>query len=381
MEEEGNAYVAMEKEGAISEKMRRLKQTRGGAKAEFTRRENELKELLRDNDVTAVRRASDGLSTAMDRFRLSHFEFMRLLVEEPEKEESQSYLDEVEKKFPLMQEEVKTYLEHAGAAQGVGAKAASEIACSVTSSRRTTSSMGSSRAKAAAAAKKAILLAEASTLKAQQKLDEDEMELRRRRDKGEKELVRRREDEERQFQQRREEEEMQLRQRRETLRLETEISKAAAEEEAWANAEREEDPTNVHPSDRGVLDVSGTSLTRERLSEKAVGLTSVHLAEQRGPEPKSTLLNKEKHAFIVSWADNVEAGASPEAAGMQRSPPQMSKLNPHAEEWEERRDNRSMVVEEGASESRTLNEEFMRTMSRDMMQLPTAELMTFDGDR
>ena len=86
MEAEGNAYITMEKEGVVLEKMRHLKQTRGGgAKAEFTKGWNEVRELLRGYDVTAVSRAADGMYAAMNKFRCSCEEYSRLLVEETER--------------------------------------------------------------------------------------------------------------------------------------------------------------------------------------------------------------------------------------------------------------------------------------------------------
>ena len=153
MSEGGNAYVAMEKEGAVLEKIRHLKQIRGGAKGEFTKKANELTELLEGHDGDAVWQAAEDLSTNMVALRALHLEFFSLLVDESEKEDAEGYLDEVKRKFSLMQEEAKSYLERADAEKAVRAKAGVEIAHSIAGSR-TSLSTTSSKARATAAAKR-----------------------------------------------------------------------------------------------------------------------------------------------------------------------------------------------------------------------------------
>lgn len=262
-------------------------------------------------------------------------------------------------------------------AESDNAKATSEVAYSIANSRRSTSSTSSYRARAAAA-RRASLMAEASAQSAQHKLEEDEMEQRRRHEK----------------------EEMEIRQRRQTLQLEIEIAKAAAEEEVWAQAEIEEGMMNAqasvallskngsldrennqtaHPEDNGP-DLRGISTSQWSLGELSRNNGTVS-------DINNALFTSEKHANIVSWAENVEVGTPPEDRDI-HGQAQSSELNPLAREWVAKQDN-SPVVGSGCGNERTPNEEFMRTMFRDrlqqqkildMMQLPKAELMTFDGN-
>ena len=334
------------------------------AMTQFDQREVQLMKALDDRaDPAEVHQIAEDLGAIIVRLRAFHVAHFRLLTDEHERAACQRDLDQMVARFAQTGGRTKTHLEQnqmvervaqpeartktypepaANAGQDLMAKAGSDIAFSIASSRRSSTSTTSSKAEAAAAAKKAILLAEASALKAQQWLDEEEMELRRRRDTEEAERRRRRdqqrqklEDEERQIQQRREAEELQLRQRRETLRLQTGISKAAAEEEAWANAEHEGDPMTVRPSDRGAPVVSGSLLTRDQLANQESNLVNKP-SEQRYPEPNGALLTQEKRASIVSWADKVETGVPPDAADMRRSLFQLSRLNPLAGEWVEK---------------------------------------------
>ena len=214
--------------GAIEEKIRQLKHSRGGLKGTLTKTFDELERFINSNDDFQESEVRDRISYAnelMSRFKTYHDAYHVLLENVEDVVESEAYFSVVEDRFSsvilrledLLREswaglrsgtareevEPEDSVSNVGSrARSKGARSRSSRVSSAVSKRSAASSAANSRIKVAA--RKAALEAKAASLQTFQDLEREEFLLK---------------------------------QRKETLKLHTELAVASAEERVFSDAE------------------------------------------------------------------------------------------------------------------------------------------------
>ena len=194
--------------------MQRRKSARGSAKGVITRKENEILDLmteLTERKLSLVKSKMDEMALAMRKFRQCLIEYHGQLSLDEERDCSEDYYAEVERRYINLLEKISNY-ERAVEQQKHSKIGESECdnqslgdsASQISRSSGASSAVSSARAKAAA--KIAVMKTEAHALEEQQRLEEEELRIQQRKHK---------------------------------LRVQTELAKAQAEESVLADIEME----------------------------------------------------------------------------------------------------------------------------------------------
>ena len=206
-------YVRTDKEKCSEERQRR-KAARGSAKGVITRKENEILDLmteLTERKLSLVKSKMDEMALAMRKFRQCHIEYHGQLSLDEERDCSEDYYAEVERRYINLLEKISNYeravehQRHSKIAEGeCDNQPLRDSASQVRRCSGASSAVSSARAKAAA--KIAAMKTEAHALEEQQRLEEEELRIQQIRHK---------------------------------LRVQTELAKAQAEESVLADIEME----------------------------------------------------------------------------------------------------------------------------------------------
>jgi hypothetical protein len=222
--------------------VRQLKRARSSAKGTLSKRQNELLDLISNAGSSPdLQKKLIELDRALEKFKTSHSAFHDNLRDEDDILESIDYYDAVIERVSDLKERAMQAIDwgHGNdepdihpedSVSNAGSKSCSRATSSSNLSKQSTSSsVSASRAKASA--KKAALEAQSALLAKRQALQEEKLRIQHMSDQ---------------------------------LELETELAKANAEEQAYLEAEKDENPTSLPKSDEARNEQIQISPTKQR---------------------------------------------------------------------------------------------------------------------
>ena len=282
--------LTLDQDGIRMERLRKLRNERGGVLSAVTAKRREIDNLLTDaSNLEPVKVKLAEITLLFRKFVNTHDAYVAELVDEVQREESEVYFSEIEASMNFFCETVNDWLRITEATlhdlqitpndsvSQVGSKARPKPKRSSTGTTTTrTSSISAARAKEAA--RIAELQAEVQALKQRQVLNETELHLKR--------------------------QEYDLRWKKEELELETEYAKAVAREDAYAQAEA------------GYFASSDlTSQPRFRVSPAVSNLRGVTGSTKRQPpqKPPSIKESCKQNEISSSSSDSIKSALSDQA--------------------------------------------------------------------